>query len=92
MAIDRVADRVRRGGHHVPEETVRRRYHRGIGNFFTLYRAHADEWRVYDNSQPQQPALIAKGHGIIDGVVMVDRWEQFQLLGTKSNEKGSEAD
>ncbi len=37
LAISRVSTRVQQGGHHVPEETVRRRYHRGLQNFFTLY-------------------------------------------------------
>jgi len=34
FAVERVAERVRMGGHNVPEETIRRRYHAGIGNFF----------------------------------------------------------
>ena len=36
FALDRVADRVRMGGHSVPAETVRRRYRAGIRNFFNL--------------------------------------------------------
>jgi predicted ABC-type ATPase len=38
-AVARVADRVRAGGHTVPEETVRHRYRSGLANFFSLYRA-----------------------------------------------------
>jgi predicted ABC-type ATPase len=37
FALERVADRVRAGGHNVPEETVRRRYRAGLRNFFGLY-------------------------------------------------------
>jgi predicted ABC-type ATPase len=36
FAVDRVADRVRAGGHDVPAETVRRRYRAGLHNFFSL--------------------------------------------------------
>jgi predicted ABC-type ATPase len=44
LSVERVAARVLRGGHHVPEETIRRRYERGIVNFKTLYRPIADSW------------------------------------------------
>lgn len=36
MSVARVAQRVQRGGHYVPEETVRRRYERGLWNLFNL--------------------------------------------------------
>lgn len=60
FAVARVAERVRMGGHNVPEETIRRRYHAGIGNFFRLYRPLADTWFFYDNSG-SEPCLIAYG-------------------------------
>lgn len=60
FAVERVAERVRMGGHNVPEETIRRRYHVGIGNFFRLYRPLADTWFFYDNSG-SEPCLIAYG-------------------------------
>ena len=34
IAIARVQERVRAGGHDVPEATIRRRYKRGVENFF----------------------------------------------------------
>ena len=56
------AERVRMGGHNVPEETIRRRYTKGIRNFPRLYKPLADTWRLYDNSNPSGPrGLIAKG-------------------------------
>lgn len=33
FALERVRDRVRRGGHAVPEQTVRRRFHTGLTDF-----------------------------------------------------------
>jgi predicted ABC-type ATPase len=62
LAVERVAKRVRLGGHNVPEETVRRRYESGLRNFFELYRPLATTWRMYDNST-QRPRLIASGSG-----------------------------
>jgi predicted ABC-type ATPase len=61
LAVARVADRVRLGGHNVPEETIRRRYHAGLRNFFALYQPIATTWRVYDNSQAGRMRLIASG-------------------------------
>lgn len=60
FAIERVAGRVRGGGHDVPEETVRRRYHSGLRNFFSLYEPLASAWRFYDSSSPL-PRLVAEG-------------------------------
>lgn len=62
-AVHRVADRVRMGGHYVPEETVRRRYLAGLKNFFRLYRPLAKKWYVYDNSVAIAPNMIAVGAG-----------------------------
>lgn len=61
-AISRVEDRVRAGGHHVPEDVIRRRYTAGLRNFFTLYRPLAKTWQVYDNQGPM-PEMIAWGSG-----------------------------
>ena len=60
FAIERVAGRVRAGGHNVPAETVRRRYRSGLGNFFSLYEPLASAWRFYDSSGPT-PRLVAEG-------------------------------
>ncbi len=60
MAIARVASRVRRGGHNIPIDVVRRRYHGGLQNFFHLYRPIADTWRRFDNSRRNGYELIAQ--------------------------------
>lgn len=59
LAYERVAARVRLGGHDVPEEVIRRRYRAGLQNFFTLYRPLADGWSFFDNSEVGAPRLIA---------------------------------
>jgi predicted ABC-type ATPase len=61
LAISRVRERVRLGGHDVPEETIRRRYQAGLRNFFQLYWQLADQWRFYDNSNPAGLRLVATG-------------------------------
>lgn len=49
-AIARVAQRVRQGGHDVPEATVRRRFIAGRENFERLYAPQVDAWALYDNA------------------------------------------
>jgi predicted ABC-type ATPase len=61
LSIARVARRVRLGGHHIPEETIRRRHAAGIRNFFELYRPLSDRWAVYDTTRGDRPRLIAAG-------------------------------
>jgi predicted ABC-type ATPase len=60
FAIQRVACRVLAGGHHVPADTIRRRYDRGRQNFVELYEPLADTWEAYDNSG-LEPNLVAFG-------------------------------
>jgi predicted ABC-type ATPase len=59
-AVARVAERVRAGGHAVPDATVRRRYAAGLKNLFELYFALADSWQLVDNSG-RRPRYIAMG-------------------------------
>lgn len=59
LAIARIKERVQEGGHHVPAEDVRRRFVRGINNFFTAYEPLFDSWMLFDNSKAK-PILIAK--------------------------------
>jgi len=49
-AVRRVAIRVAKGGHNIPEETIRRRFYRGLTNFFHIYREEVDFWTLLDNS------------------------------------------
>lgn len=60
LAIARVRQRVKEGGHNVPEETIRRRFTAGMRNFETIYKAIVNEWAIFDNSS-QTPILIGEG-------------------------------
>jgi predicted ABC-type ATPase len=61
LAVARVAERVRVGGHGVPEATIRRRYRRSLDNFRRVYRPLVNSWEVYDNSHWGAPRLAARG-------------------------------
>jgi len=49
-AIARVAQRVKQGGHHIPEDVIRRRFASGKNNFEQLYALIVDAWALYDNA------------------------------------------
>lgn len=63
LAVSRVVERVRLGGHDVPENVIRRRYEKGLRNFFGLYMPLADTWQLFDNSGAAGPYLLAAGEG-----------------------------
>jgi len=46
LAVARVAERVRRGGHDVPEPVIRRRFAAGLRNLVTCYLDLVDSWQV----------------------------------------------
>jgi len=56
-AIARVAQRVRQGGHNIPEAIIRRRFTAGRENFEHLYAPLVDAWALYNNSG-LQPVLL----------------------------------
>lgn len=71
LAVARVADRVRRGGHHVPAEVVRRRFVLGLRYLFSIYMDVVDAWTLYDNADVESPRLIAS-RGIRGAPVIAD--------------------
>jgi len=78
LALERVKERVRLGGHNVEKEIIYRRYYNGIKNFFELYQQLANTWAVYDNSNSYQAELIAIGsQSIVDNINNSELWERF---------------
>lgn len=50
VAVERVRQRVRQGGHDIPEETIRRRFASGLSLFNAVYKPLVDGWVLYDNA------------------------------------------
>lgn len=59
LAKERIKQRVRQGGHHVPDADVKRRLDRSLKNFFDLYLPLVDTWDIFDNSG-MAPVWIVK--------------------------------
>ena len=84
IAVERVAERVRQGGHNIPKATIERRYKRGLINFFSRYKNLADNWYFYDNSKTGDFRLIAKGkHSKPTEISDAQLWDELR----KENEK-----
>lgn len=58
LAVSRVKYRVEKGGHDIPEDTIRRRYLRSRHNFWYNYKDQVDGWYLFDNSS-RIPKLVA---------------------------------
>ncbi|HUQ00788.1 MAG TPA: AAA family ATPase [Aeromicrobium sp.] len=71
LAVRRVAERVRRGGHEVPEDKIRERYARLL-KLVVDARALADRSTFYDNSTAKHPFRV------------VASYERGRLVGTPS--------
>jgi predicted ABC-type ATPase len=84
LALQRVAERVRNGGHNVEEHIIRRRYAAGIRNLFKLYLPVVDYFILIDNSiMPRE--VIAEGN--IHDAVKVYNEEKFKKLRQYDNSK-----
>ncbi len=74
--IERVKIRVMKGGHHVPEEDIRRRYYRSKHNFWNQYRQLADSWLLVYNSDEgfQEVALGTRDAFVTENEKLFDRF------------------
>jgi predicted ABC-type ATPase len=81
-AVKRVAQRVKQGGHHIPEETVTRRYYSGIKNLIAYYLPLVDEVLIMDNSSEESSKrLIARKNknnplDVLDSVI----WKKIEEI------------
>ncbi len=63
LAISRVEQRVKQGGHNIPEEVIRRRYQAGLDNF-PIYAELVNDWSLFNNDD-SIPKLIAHNGGFV---------------------------
>ena len=86
LAIQRVRARVSTGGHNIPEDTIRRRYHRGLEYFFKEYRHLCDRWILADNSKPPFK-VVAEG---TNDSTMIKDTDKFALIWSMAYPEDSE--
>ena len=76
QAVKRVETRVKEGGHSIPEEIIRRRYHNGLSNFFNIFESIVDEWMFIDNSGEPYEVIANKADQKIF-VENIDTWNKL---------------
>jgi predicted ABC-type ATPase len=81
LAVQRVAERVARGGHDIPESVIRRRWTVGLSSLFQLYMPTVDGWTLADNSG-DRPLLVAEGErgASEERIVNEERWALYRSL------------
>ena len=75
LAIQRVAERVKNGGHNIPTDVVERRYYRGIKNLFELFMPICDFWTIADNTDKKliQVARKVEFDNVIENAELWER-------------------
>ena len=71
QAIQRVAQRVKEGGHSIPEDVIRRRFQRGIDNLINLYLPICESVTIWNNMHGEAK-LIARKTLSTDGLEIED--------------------
>lgn len=80
LAVHRVAQRVLRGGHDIPEPVIRRRYWRSLVNLDKLYLPLSDAWTLYDNRTEQLVPIASQQHAQPVTTHEPDLWREFEAL------------
>ena len=74
LAIQRVAERVKNGGHNIPSDVIIRRYFRGLKNLFELFMPICDYWAIADNTDGEL-TRIARKKGFEIVIENVELWD-----------------
>ena len=82
MAKLRVAERVAKGGHNIPEDVIERRYYAGIRNLFNLFMNEVDYWAIFMNTKKPMTSIAVGGMAFEKHIIevelynkMVDIWQ-----------------
>lgn len=86
IALERVENRVMSGGHRVPADDVRRRYHRSRRNLLELYLPLMDYWTVCNNSGNDRRVLARRVVGGEVEILDAEGWEKF-TVGTSNEDR-----
>jgi predicted ABC-type ATPase len=86
LCLARVRQRVRKGGHAIPESDVLRRFDRSLGNFWHQYRLAVTRWHLVQNSGTSFEE-VAIGHA---GRVLIKDNDQYQAFLRVIGEPGNE--
>ena len=81
LAEERVKQRVKEGGHHIPTVDIKRRFKRSWDNFISLYMPLAYSWSLFDNSGLEPIEVVKCKQG---KVRILNKILYHQLMGEKN--------
>jgi predicted ABC-type ATPase len=85
VARERIRQRVRKGGHDIPDDVQQRRFAKGIRMLIEHYRPLLNHWRLFDNTG-DSPRIIAEekdgAFTVVDAVriAMVEQMANMRLM------------
>ena len=80
QAMERVAERVSKGGHNIPKDIIIRRYYEGIDNLFNIYMPIVDTWVLVNNSETPRSIVATGGkdqESLIRNCVLFKKIEEY---------------
>ena len=77
QAIERVAERVAKGGHDIPKDIIIRRYWEGLDNLFKIYMPIVDTWILVNNSETPRSIVATGGR---DQETAIKDNEHFKII------------
>lgn len=81
QAVQRVAHRVKQGGHNIPTDAIKRRYYRGLKNLLHHYLPISNIALIVDNSAAKSNLKKVVARKDFDGKLVIEDeriWEEIQ--------------
>ena len=76
-AMARVATRVSKGGHDIPQDVIKRRYYGGINNLFKLYQPICDYWLIVNNTNGKSEFIADGEYDFSEIIYNNDIWNNI---------------
>lgn len=80
ICIERVKNRVKNGGHNVPEKDIIRRYYKSLIKFWNEYKNNVDEWTLFYNGFEYAPIIVSYGTKNDYVIMNTELQEQFNKI------------
>lgn len=80
LCVERVRSRVLKGGHHVPEDDIRRRFQRSLNNFWNDFTKLSDFWMLLYNGEEnyQQVAIGSNDNFSVENEVLFNHFKSIK--------------
>jgi predicted ABC-type ATPase len=87
LAVTRVANRVKQGGHFIPKEEIIRRYYRDLSNLMKIYLPLCNRGIIYNSAQPSELMTVIAEKKTNNDITIFDKKLWQNLLERAEDEK-----